>query len=238
MSYIYLDIETLPRGEPEPPAPVPPFEVPTEEDAPKSYKSETKIAEWVQREHEKRAAKYEADCEKAWQQAHEAWAKRSLHGTFGRIICVCVAVDDGPVVGICSDDEAALLGSLDRGLAKYPRAEIVTYNGLSFDLPYLAQRAAAHRLRTLCRRVHRAKPWEKKGILDLYPLWNSGLQRQKGRLPEVAECLGIEANDDTDGNMVLELYQAGDLQAIIDHCRADVETLREVHGVMHDMGMC
>lgn len=203
---IYLDIETIPQ-DPEPWAPAP--------KPPSGWKDPEKIAAW-QAEH-----------------ADDTRDETSLQALWGGIVvCVGIARDGHPVTVLRAPtlDEAGervLLSQLARGLDAYPRDPIVTWNGASFDLPFLARRALRHGVWSLARRVHRSKPWDDH---DLYQAWCCGERMARGRLVDVARYLGIEGLDSVSGADVAGLIlQPGGLDMIALHCASDVAVLREVH---------
>ena len=213
--YLYLDIETIPLGEPDP----------ERVDPPKNYKDAEKIAA------------YKAE------KAEEVWRKGSLSPLRGRILVVGIAVDSAAPVTLYDEDEGELLAQLDRGLARYPDAAVVTYNGSfrgGFDLPYIARRAIAHRLPRLCRRMTgdlRRKPWERR-YLDLREAWALGSYSPEGKLDDVADLFGIDRDDNPiSGADVLDRYLAGDIEAIRSHCAADVRVLQDLHAAMLEYGL-
>ena len=60
-----------------------------------------------------------------------------------RVVAVAVAATDGDATVFAGDDERALLEALDRWLKRVRPGVLTTWNGAGFDLPFLADRAAA-----------------------------------------------------------------------------------------------
>jgi len=200
---IYLDIETIPIGVPDP----------ARVKVPRSYKDPAKIEQY-------RAT-----------HAEEEHAKGSLHALTGRVLCIGVAVgDDDPVClygGGTDEDEVRILDGLQRGLHG-KRGDICTFNGNSFDLPFLVRRSWRHSMLHLAERLRPTKPWDTR-FVDVRQVWGCGDFRPRGTLDEVAELLGIERPDNPiDGSEVWARYRAGDHDAIRAHVLDDVRTLRLV----------
>ncbi|MDQ1404350.1 MAG: hypothetical protein QOG03_2666 [Actinomycetota bacterium] len=74
-----------------------------------------------------------------------------LDPSVARIVAVALSTPDGDEV--IGGPERSILRRLDHELRKAPPGVIVTWNGSGFDLPFLADRAARHRLR-LGLRLH------------------------------------------------------------------------------------
>lgn len=162
----------------------------------------------------------------------------SLHTILGGVIaCVGIAVGDKPVTVLQNDTldeggELAMLRKLESGLARYPTESLVAYNGASYDFVWLRHRALRHGLFALARRCWQAKPWETKCI-DPYLIWGKGL---RGKLPEVARFVGVHVSDGIAGKDVQGYLDAGNLALVVEHCRSDVDLLRDVFRVMAAAG--
>jgi uncharacterized protein YprB with RNaseH-like and TPR domain len=133
-------------------------------------------------------------------------------------------------------EEAALLHETARILADC--AAVFTYNGRTFDMPYLRDRAIYHGVDFHPRAEH----------IDLLPL---ARKRFKGRFPDcklqtLESCLcGRERTDDIPGGDIPQRYQefvrtrdARLLECIIRHNRLDILTLAEIlpHCLAPDVG--
>lgn len=123
-------------------------------------------------------------------------------------------------------EEAAVLGEARRLLAQ---AEvIVSYNGITFDVPYLRNRLLYHRMGKLELPEH----------LDLLPVARRKLGRSLGncRLQTLERHLcGRERCNDIGGAQIPQAYHdfvaegdAGQLRRIIEHNSFDVITLAEI----------
>jgi hypothetical protein len=228
---IYLDIETLPDGEPDYSGLVDPESIVVmlddrEVTPNRTLKDPEKIDADLER---KRAALQTVRREKAIkarQDIDETWRKGSLSAIRGRILCVSIAVDEGPVKVLWGEDEYATLSQLQKGLMHYAkhRPVLTTYNGNSFDLPFIARRALRHQLYDLARICKVGKKWDAG---DLYVAWGMGDMRAQGKLDDVCELLGIKRLDNPiTGAEVLDRYLAGDHDAIREHAIDDVRVLQ------------
>jgi len=123
-------------------------------------------------------------------------------------------------------DELALLGEVNRAVESHQ--VIVTYNGKTFDLPFLSGRSAYYGLRLNPPPVH----------FDLLHFcrraWRSELEGCSLRSIEQT-ILGLSRDTDLPGELVPEFYyeylrtgNAGFLKPIVEHNRQDVESLVSV----------
>lgn len=232
---LFLDIETT-MGTPDVSGvdDVPPANL---IEAPKNYKDPDKISEYQQREHLRLVAAREAKLV----ELGEATALEPLEGA---VLCVGIARDDGPVRVLWEPTEAETLAVLAKGLAAYPGHPICTWNGLTFDLPFLWRRALHHRVTGLPARLYAPKPWGNHRHVDLYSIWSAAQRRARGRLPEVARYLGIEVEPDLDGAGVPTLWASATdetreqiRQQITAHVTQDVRLTRAVAEVFDTAGI-
>lgn len=220
---IFLDLETLPTSRPEirerfsadvaPPA---------------NYKSADVIAKWWA-EHGETAKT-------------EAVAKTALNGTFGELLCIGFAVNDGPVtVLLRTESEAGLIDEFSRELVAqagtsaeddgqfWPiRATWIGHNIEDFDLRFLWQRACVHGIKFGFPLPLERYPRGPRRF-DTMKEWGGWNGRVKQRDLELA--FGLERTDPLThgGADVWTSYQAGDTESVIAHCAEDVRLLREIY---------
>jgi 3'-5' exonuclease len=102
------------------------------------------------------------------------------------------------------------------------RAQLVTFNGRSFDLPLLEM--AAYRYGCSCGASYFQLSRKRYELtqLDLHEwMSNFGAWRMTGGLNLLSKILGKPGKMDTAGDQVYALYQAGKFQEINDYCMFD-----------------
>jgi uncharacterized protein YprB with RNaseH-like and TPR domain len=138
-------------------------------------------------------------------------------------------------------DELALLAEVNQQVATH--RVLVTYNGKSFDLPFLIGRSAYYGLKLKPPRVHfdllhfSRRAWGRKRGLSRASSRSEGLSPLSSvSLRSIEEAiLGLSRETDLPGELVPEFYyeylrtgNAGFLKPIVDHNRQDVESLVNV----------
>ncbi|MCK9591188.1 MAG: ribonuclease H-like domain-containing protein [Methanoregula sp.] len=121
------------------------------------------------------------------------------------------------------EEQAALMATL--GHLSGDRPALVTFNGKSFDVPYVSDRLAYYGMGSLARIPH-------------FDVLHFSRRRWKNQLPSLrlatleTEILGICRDDDIPGQMVPEFYEAylrtgncGPLIPIVEHNKQDVISL-------------
>jgi uncharacterized protein YprB with RNaseH-like and TPR domain len=121
------------------------------------------------------------------------------------------------------EEPAALMATLDHMSGDLPA--LVTFNGKSFDVPYLSDRLAYYGMDSLARIPH-------------FDVLHFSRRRWKDHFPSLrlnaleTEILGIRREDDIPGQMVPEFYETylrtgncGPLVPIIEHNKQDVVSL-------------
>jgi predicted PolB exonuclease-like 3'-5' exonuclease len=108
-----------------------------------------------------------------------------------------------------------------KGVASYPRAKLVTFNGRGFDLPLLE--LAAFRYGCSAREhFYNSRNRYGGNHLDLFDwLSNYGACRLAGGLDLLAKLLGRPGKMEVSGDQVYPMHQAGQLQQINDYCMFD-----------------
>lgn len=155
-------------------------------------------------------------------------AKPGLHWLTGRVICVGVKPDGKEPVMFADDDEEKLLVALHEYLlARFPYT-IVTYNGKSFDQPFLVMRGMLYGLDFAS-----LLPSDRysKSHVDLFEMVGSGKWALPCKLSEAAWFFGIPAVVGS-GSEVQEQYDKGDIDGIIDHCKSDIETTEKLFHIV------
>jgi uncharacterized protein len=135
----------------------------------------------------------------------------------GRLVIRQYVVRDIP------EEEAALVATCEHFAGDNPA--LVTFNGKSFDLPYIRDRLSYYGL-------------EVPATIPHYDVLHFSRRRWKGQVPSLrlstleSEIFGISRQDDVPGQMVPEFYETylrtgncGPLVPIVEHNRQDVLSL-------------
>lgn len=176
------------------------------------------------------------DPEKTRKKVDEEHRKTSLDGTFGEIVCISFAVDDGPVRSFSRD----LMGSecevvrqfafaMD-DLARDVGAENILYvaHNADFDRKFLTKRMCIHQLdgpKGLAARG--VKSWDSQWRCTM----DTWMDEWKGRisLADLALALSLPVGkDDLPGSEVYDAMLRGEVARVVSHCERDVELVRAV----------
>jgi predicted PolB exonuclease-like 3'-5' exonuclease len=239
---IIFDAETAPlvdveqylgtREEPEPPAPITPPDLDAIR-APSNWVDEEKIAANIEKQQRaaiqahttavlEQAVKWQetlAKLEAKWQ---AEIASCALHADLGRFVAVgwMFADDPKPRVITCKNetDEKFALEQFWRDYTTATNPQLVTYNGLSFDLPYLMRRSLFLGIRYPSLNLDRYRTPH----LDLmqHLSFNGVLTRRS--LKFYLNRFNIPNEDSTTGKEIGAMVKAGDWAGVSAHCAADV----------------
>lgn len=213
MSYLFLDIETIPAQSDAIRAHIASTIKP-----PTTMKKAETIEAW---EKEAKAAAVE-----------EAIAKTALDGTYGQICCIGMAFDREAVTTVSwpsieCGNERELLQWFAQFIAtsKGNVPVIVGHNVVSFDIRFIWQRAMVNGVRLPSWFPRDPKPWGNEAF-DTMTAWAG--QRGTISLDRLCTALGLPGKDDIDGSMVGKLWAEGKHKEIAAYCKADVERVRSV----------
>jgi len=216
---LYLDIETIGTTDPEVIA-----DLAAGISHPKTMSKPDTIAKWVAEE--KPAA------------VQEAVKRTSFDGTYGQIITIGYAVDDGEVETVYQDDgvserDILVLFADDIRSIMYKtntRPVLVGHNIHGFDLRFLWQRYIINGVKPPSL-PFQAKAWD-SNINDTMVMWNPEREKRIS-LDKLCKALKVKSSKDGfDGSMVWDAFKAGEFEKIADYCKADVEAVRQCHTKM------
>lgn len=221
MTYIYLDIETIPaqsQGKKD--------RIAASVKAPGTLKKPDSIAAW------------EKDTKP--QAVIEAIDKTSFNGAYGHICCIGWAVDDKlsqsySMVDFSEDEEAEMIdkffGALrrEKNINYIDIATIVGHYVAGFDIRFLMQRAIVLGVRLPSWWPKDPKPWD-KNVFDTMTAWAGA--KDTISLDNLCFALGIEGKGDIDGSMISQLWNEGRHEEIALYCRQDVDRVRQIHRKM------
>lgn len=218
MTYLYLDIETIPAQSPEARERIAATVKP-----PAAMKKAETIAAW---EAEQKATAVE-----------EAISKTSLNGAYGHICCIGWAVDDEEAQTVSihhHDDEIDIIVNFFDLVSKEGRKarlfmKPVGHNVINFDLRFIWQRSIVLGVRAPVWLPRDPKPWGGEAF-DTMTAWAGS--RDTISMDNLCSALGLPGKGDIDGSMVDSLYSEGRHEEIAEYCRADVERTRAIHRKM------
>lgn len=207
---LYMDIETVGTDDPAVIA-----EIASTITPPGNYKKAETIAAWEQGE-KKRAVE-------------EAVARTCFDGGYGRIVCICFAVENGEVWMMHNANEFDLIADVFFTLKDFTDVTFVGHN-VTWDLRMLYQRACVLSIPPppALLNAMRAKPWD-GAIQDTMRLWDSDPSK-KISLDKLCKVLGIDSpKGNMNGSMVAQYYKEGRIDEIAEYCRRDVIAVRECY---------
>lgn len=163
----------------------------------------------------------------------EAWRRQALDVLQCQVVCISYAINDGKVYCVCQGDEKSIMTQFvqliqhELGFQKnIDTLHWVAHNGLSFDYPILWHRLKKYKLANIM------PPMEAKNqLLDTMKLAGYSDYKSMLSLKKLAKFYGIECGDDS-GKDVHDLYLAGKLEEIADHCAKDVDKLRKLYNIL------
>lgn len=177
----------------------------------------------IKKLHEKKVA--DGRSEKTFE---DVIGETSMNGAFGRIFCICFAIDDEPVKILCADEKSMLIEFWN--IAK--KIDLfVGFNILDFDLRFIWQRSIIHQIKPSIN-----IPFVRNTNKPIYDImyewshWSGGVGSRIG-LDGLAQAFGIPSskNGEVTGKTVYKAYKAGKHKEICDYCVKDVEVTREVY---------
>ncbi len=173
--------------------------------------------------------------------------KAPLLAEFGKVIAISIGViteKDGVLklstMNLSGDDEKKLLEEFSvkvksicepKKLTEMKRT-IVAYNGLVFDIPFLAKRFILNGMEIpVTLDISGLKPWDIKWIIDPKDHWSMGSWNSHTSLDLLCSCFGVESSkDDMDGTQVKDAYwKDKNLKKISEYCEKDVVALAKVY---------
>lgn len=170
----------------------------------------------------------------------QAGDRTALDGTWGELLMIGLAVNDGPVQLLTrSGNEGQLLLSFGLLLDDLCKKETVSgqwqssatwvgHNLQDFDLRFLWQRSKIFNVK-LPFKIPTGKPNYSSGpyVYDTMKEWAGYGNRIKQTDLELA--FGIARDDDITGADVARMYADGKVDVIEKHCQQDVENLRSIY---------
>lgn len=214
MSFLYLDIETIPTSYPDIIA-----EIAAGITPPKTMSKAETIATW------------EAETKPGL--VKEAVARTSFNGALGSVCVIGWAWDDDQVIRsltLHNMTEADLLKTFSGTVARYDTfgPKTVVGHNVSFDIRFLWQRAIVLGVEMPPWFPRDPKPWGR----DTFDTMAAFAGKDMISLGSLCKALGIPGKDDFNGSMVSDAWAAGEVDRVASYCCADVERVRLIHRKM------
>lgn len=216
MNKLFLDIETIPANS-------------DEETTGKALKY------LYERKLEKRAKKKDSGEGVIEMPFDEFVRGTSFDGSFGRVLCICLAVNNDPVKCYCNiKNEKKTIEHFWKVAGQCNL--FVGHNVLDFDLRFIWQRSIVLGVKPSWQDEDRNRPrylsfarYASKPVFDTMHEWVKWGRDSIG-LEHVALALGIPTpKEGIDGSKVWDFYKAGKVKEICEYCMRDVETTRAVY---------
>lgn len=153
--------------------------------------------------------------------------KLSLSAATAKIICLCYAIEPpaNAEVQVLEGDETEIIKNFWK-LALECNL-FVGHNILDFDLRFIYQRSVIHQIRP-SRDLPFAR-FRNAPIFDTMHEW-SKWGREHASLDSLSKTLSLPSPKGTlDGSKVYPYYRAGKLAEIVDYCKCDVDSVRQVY---------
>jgi DNA polymerase elongation subunit (family B) len=159
----------------------------------------------------------------------------ALRAEFGHVICIGMGhdgrgrgeLDTKALTARTVDDERGILEEFWNKVRSSREWRFVTYNGLSFDLPYLIRRSIYVGVPPTAGLPLR--PYSPDSHFDVMRLLSNWERTDAVRLDVVAELLGLQKwPPGMEGSQVLGLWRAGRTDDIEAYCLGDVRLTYDI----------
>jgi len=153
--------------------------------------------------------------------------KLSLSAATAKILCLCYAIEPSVIaeVQVLAGEETEII----KGFWKLATDcnLFVGHNILDFDLRFIYQRSVIHQIKP-SRDIPFTR-FRNAPIYDTMQEW-SKWGREHVSLDTLSKALGIPSpKENLDGSKVYPYYRAGKLPEIIEYCKRDVDSVRQVY---------
>lgn len=220
MTYLYLDIETIPAQ-----TDAAKLRVAASVKPPAAMKKADTIAAW---EKDSKAAAIE-----------EAISKTSFSGAYGHICCIGWAFDNSAPSALSwpltKNNETQLLADFFDAASVVLRQKsniiptIVGHNVANFDIRFLWQRAMVLGIKVPNWFPRDPKPWG-QDVFDTMTAWAGA--RDTISMDNLCAALGLGGKGGVDGSMVAEMWANDEFEKIETYCKSDIELTRAIHRKM------
>ena len=159
----------------------------------------------------------------------EFLAETVFYGTFGRVLCISIAINDEPVQCLTGNEKDILtkFWEIARDIDLF-----VGHNIFDFDMRFIYQRSIVVGVRPT-QEIPFIR-YRNNVMYDIMHEWTKWNPKGWVSLDELSLALGIPSpkGSGLDGSKVFEYYKKGKLEEIYKYCNADVEATRAVYKKM------
>lgn len=153
----------------------------------------------------------------------------SLDPHFGQICCIGIGIDD-KIATLAYMPEIDILSAFwELMFDKANNAKFVTFNGKSFDVPFIIKRSAVHGLlptaKISTRKYDTSFHFDCMEVLADF----SNDYSKVVSLKTACKIYGIPHNDETSGSDVYSLFMQGKIKEIEQHCAADIKATQQLY---------
>jgi predicted PolB exonuclease-like 3'-5' exonuclease len=206
--------------------------------APKNYKKPEAIADYVEREFYNQL---QVSKEKFTKEVSEM----GLHPLTGRVCCISYFVTNSnlvtqypKIVSYYGADETDIIGKFIQDMMNIMNTNmkvvrIITYNGKSFDLPYLMIRTLVNELHFPFVHDEYFRRYSRSHHFDIYEFLTSSLSSRRGRLKDFALLFRCKNQVVGDGSEVQGLIDANNYERIVEHCESNVSATAELYSKLN-----
>jgi len=171
----------------------------------------------------------------------ELEATRMLMGTnpfLGQIICIGLMRQTNNNVfdafSLIGDEKTGILEPFWNFLSKFENGMYISFNGLSFDVPFILKRSMIHGLPSTNNYFTNTRRFQKYPHFDVLQIvsdWNSS---NSVKLDLVCDQLGIQTpkGGDIEAKDVEKAYLDGRIKEISDYCLRDVKATYKVYQIV------
>ena len=157
----------------------------------------------------------------------ELLKKLSLSAATAKILCLCYAIEPpaGCEVQVLQGEETEIIKAFWKLAAECNL--FVGHNILDFDLRFIYQRSIIHQIKP-SRDLPFAR-FRNAPIYDTMQEW-SKWGREHASLDTLSKALSIPSPKETlDGSKVYPHYRAGKIAEIVEYCKRDVDSTRQLY---------
>jgi len=176
--------------------------------------------------YESKKKKYEGFGQKFSKKFQQFYEETNFTGSFGQILCLAYAIDDGEVEILTGKEDNLLrdFWNIAKNIDVF-----IGHNVMDFDLRFLYQRSVVHQVRpTKDLSFARYRSFPIYDTLREWQHWGSGGGLDS--LDALAKALDLPTSKKgIDGSQVYSFYQAGRLEEIYIYCKADVALNRKIY---------